>query len=204
MTGFLGRTALLICAGALLFFHFGDRDPDSEPTSAVLLGTSPAPAQDYMPLRPGRRMTYASESGKRFSLTFLEPVTLQWFDGTWRELYPVHDQRCGEYIVILPRDLSGPTQAVDTPVGSFERAVSYQTAGGTAWFAPGVGMIKTNEYRLIMITEPIAGRVSVSLSGRGAGGGPGATLRPNHMTQATDTGFARSVAFFMLDRKSVV
>lgn len=179
MIGLLNRTAMLVCLGAMLFLFAADRR-DPAPLPPVLLGTEQGSSANYMPLRPGRVMTYASAEGDRFSLTFLEPITIQWFDGTQRVLHPVHDERCGcnllledadgevravgaiedgrvdrwgEYIVILPRGLSGPRRLVETPAGKFEQAVRYETDGGTAWFAPGVGLVQTAGYQLIRVIE---------------------------------------------------
>lgn len=146
---------------------------------------SPAPAAQtasYLPALPGQQLVYRTRSGDHFSLIYRTPVSVTWFDGTRRELIPVHDTRCdcevllgrsggqvramgvltdgqlhpwGEYIVVLPEVLQGPPQVVETPAGLFRDVLHWESAEGTVWVAPGVGIIKTESYELIrMIGVP--------------------------------------------------
>lgn len=125
-------------------------------------------------------MIYETAGGERFSLSFLAPVTAHWFDGTVRRLVPVADSRCGcrflfrnlngeirvvgsiqgdrmeqwgEYIQVLPRELPPRTGSVQTPLGRFVGVVEIRTEQGTAWFAPGVGIVKTTDFVLVDVKE---------------------------------------------------
>lgn len=146
------------------------------PKTDVILATQ-AQTNEYMPLRSGRRLTYESVLGDRFSLTFGAPIAMTWFDGTRRELVPVHDTRCdcrvlmrqvngevravgsltegqtyqwGEYIVVAPAAVAGgKADPVETPAGVFRQAVRVDMGGGPVWFAPGVGIVKTSNYQLV-------------------------------------------------------
>jgi hypothetical protein len=131
-----------------------------------------------MPLDAGRRLTYETSNGERFSLTFGEETTVPWFDGTQREVVPVTDTRCncqvlyanangeiravgaieqgklhtwGEYFVVWPADPGGETETVITPAGRFNGAARITTPAGNAWFAPGVGIIKADGFALTQI-----------------------------------------------------
>lgn len=131
---------------------------------------------DYMPLTAGRTLTYKTAEGVEFALSFGQSRTVRWFDGTAKEVVPVWDSRCschflftavggqvravgtlqsgelsrwGEYVVIYPGDGSGQTEAVTTPAGRFDQARKVETAEGAVWFAPGVGIVKTDQYVLI-------------------------------------------------------
>lgn len=131
---------------------------------------------DYMPLTAGRTLTYETTGGEEFALSFGQSRTVRWFDGTAKEVVPVWDTRCnchflftavngqvravgalqagelsrwGEYVVVYPGDWSGEPEAVTTPAGRFDHARKVETSGGAVWFAPGVGIVKTEEYMLI-------------------------------------------------------
>ncbi len=147
-------------------------DLPAQRNTAIQLGHA-----DYMPLTAGRRLTYEGVEGSRFSLTFEHPMEVTWFDGTKRELIPVRDTRCGcrvlmrrvdgevravgaladgrlqpwgEYIVVFPGALAGASaEPVETPAGLFRQAVRIDLGKGPVWFAPGVGIVKTNEFVLI-------------------------------------------------------
>jgi hypothetical protein len=131
----------------------------------------------YMPLTAGRTMTYQTPTGARFTLTFEAPVTLSWFDGTIRRAVPVLDSRCGcrvlmqdfqggvvravgtmtgeriqawgEPVIIFPGADQGVPDPIRTPAGSFPDAIRIDSDGGSAWFAPDVGLVQVNEYRLV-------------------------------------------------------
>lgn len=126
---------------------------------------------EYMPLVPGRVMTYANAGGDSFTLTFEAPKRVVWFDDTVREVVPVHDTRCdcrfmfrredgevwvigviwpdrmerwGEPVVVFPAGFAGSPETITTPAGRFDAAQV-----GQAWFAPGVGMVRIDDYSLV-------------------------------------------------------
>jgi hypothetical protein len=170
----LSRLAQLAAGGVLLLGSaLAQLDGTPQPFSA------PAPVQQarYMPLTPARSLKYRDPEGHTFTLTFGAPIAVKWFDATLRRVVPVRDSRCtcvvlmhdfqdgevraigtitdgpmqqwGEPIVVFPGDGQGATEAVQTPAGYFERALRVETDAGTAWFAPGVGLIKVNDYSLV-------------------------------------------------------
>lgn len=137
--------------------------------------TAAAPA-DYMPMIAGQTLTYKSVDGKRFTLTYGQTQTIEWFDGTSREVVPVRDSRCdcqilfrtvdgqvqavgairagsiaqwGEYVIVWPGPDQGEPEAVSTPAGHFDAARKVGTGAGAIWFAPGIGIVKTQQFELI-------------------------------------------------------
>jgi hypothetical protein len=142
---------------------------------------APSDRVTYMPLDAGRQLTYETSSGDRFSFSFGAATTVRWFDGTERSVVPVTDTRCscqvlysnaggeiravgaiekgrvstwGEYFVVWPADGAGETETVTTPAGRFDSAVRITMPEGTAWFAPGIGIVKADGYELAEITMP--------------------------------------------------
>jgi len=155
-------------------------------TSLARPGTSPAPAPpaparmdvaSYMPLTPGRALTYENPAGHRFTLTFGAPTDIRWFDATAKTVVPVHDTRCdchlllvngggqvraigtqgpdgrlspwGEYTVIFPGAEGAVAEPLVTPGGTFLHAIAVQINQSHAWFARGIGMVKIDDYALV-------------------------------------------------------
>lgn len=145
---------------------------------APLQAHGPDPGTRYLPLQEGMRMTYMTADGEHFTLTFGPEADVLWFDDTIKRVVLVTDTRCdcqvlfqnvngqiraigsigqgtldrwGEYYIIWPNEAASPTETVTTPAGRFEDAVRVTTAGGTAWFAPGVGMVQSDSFVLTAI-----------------------------------------------------
>ncbi|MFZ5825404.1 MAG: hypothetical protein ACOY94_13975 [Bacillota bacterium] len=155
---------------ALVTAAYHPPEPPADPA-----GSNPAHG-DYMPLHSGRSLTYRTVDGDRFTLSFNAPRTVRWFDGTAVQVIPVHDTRCrchifllevdgqvravgsqegqeisrwGEYIVVFPGARAATSEPVTTAAGRFEHAVRVETAEGVTWFAPGVGIVRTDQYELL-------------------------------------------------------
>jgi hypothetical protein len=138
------------------------------------MGTATAYGTTYEPLRPGTRLTYRLADGGSFTREVMLPVTIPWFDGTLREVIPVFDSRYGgcflyrrqgeeiqvigtwrdgqlsrwgEYIVALGQEAlaAGP---VETPSQRFDAVRQVTADGGRAWYAAGVGLVKTEAFAL--------------------------------------------------------
>lgn len=134
--------------------------------------------RSYFPMPAGRVLTYETNEGQRFTFSFGDPQLLIWWDDTVHKVVPVADSRCGcrflfenweggvrvigsiqngrterwgEFTEVLPANPEGPRETIVTPAGRFEEAVSHHTAGQTMWFAPGVGLIKTDQYQLVRV-----------------------------------------------------
>lgn len=149
----------------------------ARPAPATQVVRSEAAVAPYMPLTPGRSMTYRRPDGDQFTHTYGNPLRVTWFDGSVKRVVPVHDTRCGchvlmteaggevravgtltgdsrpsawgEYVIIFPANSDRPVEPVRTPAGLFLRAIRIENAEGTTWFAPGVGIIRIDEYGLV-------------------------------------------------------
>jgi hypothetical protein len=138
------------------------------------MGTAAAYGTTYEPLRPGTRLTYRMADGGSFTREVMLPVTIPWFDGTLREVIPVFDSRYGgcflyrrqgeeiqvigtwrdgqlsrwgEYIVVLGQEAVA-ADPVETPSQRFDAVRQVTAEGGRAWYAAGVGLVKTEEFAL--------------------------------------------------------
>ncbi|HLN64185.1 MAG TPA: hypothetical protein VK464_21915 [Symbiobacteriaceae bacterium] len=177
------RTASALLLSALLSLVMGCARAQSPQPATV---PSPAPTQRvkrYLPLTPGRTLTYENPAGHSFTQRFGLSFTVTWFDGTERQVTPMFDSRCqcrvlleevrgeiraigsltddhlepwGEYIVLFTTDLSQPVGPVLTPAGEFTGVERMDSAHGTAYFAPGVGMVQVNDYRLVDSSTDVA------------------------------------------------
>ncbi len=133
----------------------------------------------YEPLRPGTMLTYRTADGSAFVREVMQPMRLQWWDDSVREVIPVYDgridgyffylhadgeirvvgslvdgqlERWGEYEVVVPATAPTVVREIATPAGTFKaRQVIYPS--GTAWFAEGVGLIGFDDYRLADIKQ---------------------------------------------------
>ncbi|MDB4893888.1 MAG: hypothetical protein JWN15_150 [Firmicutes bacterium] len=148
------------------------RSPVDAPRSPM--GTAIAYGTTYEPLRPGSRLTYRLADGGSFNREVMLPVTIPWFDGTLREVIPVFDSRYGgcflyrrqgeeiqvigtwrdgqlsrwgEYIVALGQEALA-ADPVETPSQRFDAVRQVTAEGGRAWYAAGVGLVKTEEFAL--------------------------------------------------------
>lgn len=167
-------------AGALIWPQVlaGTSMPQGEPAAAA---EEPAPmlGAEYEPLRPGTRFTYRDQDGTEFSREVMLPIQIQWFDETARQIVPIYDsrfdlywfyrndggeiqaigawnggqmERWGEYILLLSR-AAPKAEPVVTPAGQFADVRIMRDHYGSAWYAKGVGLVKTDTYELISISR---------------------------------------------------
>lgn len=131
MTDTVIRLMQVVLAGTL--FLGNATLPSSVPAAPA---SSQEVAVNPMPLQPGRTLTYQTDNGSRFALTFEQPVTVRWFDGTDRLLVPALDTQCA--CRVLFRQVDGEIRVVGTVRdGRMEQwgeyiVVRFVPEGGTA------------------------------------------------------------------------
>lgn len=132
-------------------------------------------ATPYEPLQPGTKLTYETRSGTTFTREVMLPVLVPWWDGKSRRVVPVYDERVdgyflyeitsdevrvvgscrqgrlerwGEHLTVLPLTPRRPN-LVQTKAGDFPRAIMVNAGSSIAWYAEGVGLVKTDDYELV-------------------------------------------------------
>ena len=178
------RIASALLLGATLALSAGCAGrPAPQTATTASSQTTVQRVKRYMPLTPGRTLTYQNPDGHTFTQRFGLSFMVTWFDGSERQVIPMSDSRCrcqvlleevhgevraigtltngrleawGEYIVLFTTDLSQPVDPITTPAGRFTGVERMDSAHGTAYFAPGVGMVQVNDYRLVASSTDVA------------------------------------------------
>ena len=132
MTDTLLRLTQAVLAGAL--FLSSAASPGDRPAGAPAPDVAAGAHNTYIPFQAGRTLTYQTSDGSRFSLTFQQPITVRWFDGSERRLVPATDTQCN--CQVLFRDVDGEIRVVGTiQDGRIEQWGEYMVVR----FAPATG-----------------------------------------------------------------
>lgn len=151
--------------------------PSAGVPAAARPAKPPAYGNAYEPLRPGTRLTYVTTEGERFAREVARPASVTWFDGTLRQVIPVWDDRFqgyflyqqeagevrviggwrgqhletwGEYVPIIGPAAAGESVTqISTPAGEFAHVRQVDQAGAPAWYAEGIGLVKTDTFTLL-------------------------------------------------------
>lgn len=148
----------------------------SEPAVSDLMFRPEHPGNTHEPLRPGTRLVYQTNDGDEFVREVYNPVDLIWFDGNLLHLTPVWDdryggfflfqtvqseirvvgsyhegrlERWGEYILVITPLATAVAEPIITPAGQFDQAKLMVDTYGQAWYASGIGLIRTETFELV-------------------------------------------------------